>query len=245
MNTETNVNTQNLEYEEPMRIVIREEEYEEEDYLNREEHYHAFNMEANIDEEDQVAYEDTQRHYSKEALKKAEAVKEIQARCGKFSLRKLYDAFLTGAIVNTEGYTKTQIMTADEILGSDVDYLKGVYTEKQQFKGTEGEPNPDEVVLEADIIFDENLTMLACVAIPTLWTVLLQLKDKTAEVILEAIEKVIAVFKFMGKKVTMIIVDGEAGVDSPKTKDRLLVKHEAILDLSGKKRHTIQTLTGR
>ena len=58
-------------------------------------------------------------------------------------------------------------MTADVILGSDVDYLKGVYTEKQQFKGTEGEPHPDEVVLEADIIFDENLTMLICVAIPT------------------------------------------------------------------------------
>ena len=133
-------------------------------------------------------------------------------------------------------------MTADEILGSDVDYLKGVYTEKQQFKGTEGEPNPNEVVLEADIIFDENLTMLICVAIPTLWTVITQLKDKTAELILGAIEKVIAVFKFMGKKVTMIIVDGEAGVDSPKTKDKLLTKHEAIVDSSGKKRHTIQTL---
>jgi hypothetical protein len=88
-----------------------------------------------IDDEDQVAFEDPQRHYSKEALRKAEAVKETQAKCGKFSLRKLYEAFLRGAITNTEGYTKSQIMTADEILGSDVDYLKGVYTEKQQFKG--------------------------------------------------------------------------------------------------------------
>jgi len=60
--------------------------------------------------------------------------------------------------------------------------------------------------------------MLTCVAIPTLWTVLLQLKDKTAEVILSAIEKVIAAFKFMGKKVTMIFVDGEAGVDNQKQK---------------------------
>jgi hypothetical protein len=111
VNIKTNVNTQDLEYREPKRIVIREEEYEEEDCFNGEEHYHAFNMEANIDDEDQVAYEDTQRHYSKEALRKAEAVKEVQAKCGKFSLRKLYDAFLTGAIVNTEGYTKTQIMT--------------------------------------------------------------------------------------------------------------------------------------
>jgi hypothetical protein len=40
----------------------------------------------------------------------------------------------------------------------------------------------------------------------------------------------------MGKK-----VDGEAGVDSPKTKDKLLTKHKAIVDSSGKKRHTIQT----
>ena len=64
---------------------------------------------------------------------------------------------------------------------------------------------------------------------PHTWTVITQLKDKTAEVILMAIEKVIAVFKFMGKKVTMIIVDGEAGVDSPKTKDKLLVKHDAIV----------------
>jgi hypothetical protein len=232
VNTETNVNTHDLNHEEPKRILIREEEYEEEDCSNGEEYYHAFNMEDNIEDEDQVAYEDAQRHYSKEAVKKAEAVKEVQAKCGKFSLRKLYDAFLTGAIVNTEGYTKTQIMTADEILGSDADYLKGVYTEKQQFKDTEGEPNPNEVVLEADIIFDENLTMLACVAIPTLWTVLLQLKDKTAEVILAAIEKVIAVFKFMGKKVTMIFVDGEAGVDSPKTKEKLFIKHDAIVDSS-------------
>ena len=84
--------------------------------------------------------------------------------------------------------------------------------------------------------------MLICIAIPTLWTVLLQLKDKTAEVILAAIEKVITVFKLMRKKVTMIFVDGEAGVDSPKTKDRLFVKHDAMVDSSGKKRHTIQTL---
>ena len=84
--------------------------------------------------------------------------------------------------------------------------------------------------------------MLICVAIPTLWTEITQLKDKTAEVILTAIEKVIAVFKFMGKRVTMIIVDGEAGVDSPKTKDKLLTKHDAIVDSSGKKRHAIQTL---
>ena len=200
-------------------------------------------QELEVKDDDQVAYEgNSQRFYSKEALRRAESVKETQAKCGKFSLRKLYEAFLSGAITNTEGYTKSQIMTADEILGSDVDYLKGVYTEKQQFKGTEGEPNPNEVVLQADLIFDENLTMLICIAIPTLWTVLLQLKDKTAEVILAAIEKVIAVFKFMGKKVTMIFVDGEAGVDSPKTKDRLFVKHDAIVDSSGKKRHTIQTL---
>ena len=127
MNTETNVNT------EPKRIVIREEEYEEEDVLTEtdindpedsevplwtltKEQYNVFNMEMQKDEEqepeveddDQVVYEDTQRHYSKEALKKAEAVKDVQAKCGKFSLRKLYDAFLAGAIVNTEGYTKTQ-----------------------------------------------------------------------------------------------------------------------------------------
>jgi hypothetical protein len=117
------------------------------------EQYNAFNMEVQKDEEqeleveddDQVAYEgNSQRFYSKEALRRAESVKETQAKCGKFSLRKLYEAFLSGAITNTEGYTKSQIMTADEILGSDVDYLKGVYTEKQQFKGTEGEPNPNE-----------------------------------------------------------------------------------------------------
>ena len=88
-----------------------------------------------IDDDDQVAYEgNSQRHYSKDALRKAESVKETQAKCGKFSLQKLYEAFLSGAITHTEGYTKTQIMTADAILGADIEYLKGFYTEKQQLE---------------------------------------------------------------------------------------------------------------
>ena len=51
--------------------------------------------------------------------------------------------------------------------------------------------------------------MLAGLALPTSWTVLIQIKDKTGEVLLHNIQKMIALFEVMGKKVTQIRVDGE------------------------------------
>ena len=152
-------------------------------------------------------------YYSKSAIKIAESVKDTQTRLGKFSLNKVAEAMLGGAIKNDTDYTRQQILTADTILGRDISYKKGVHTQKQQYKGSEqDDATTNHITLEIDIIFEENLSILTGVALPTSWTVLIQIKDKTAELLLHNIQKMISLFDVMGKKVTHIRVDGEKGV---------------------------------
>jgi len=75
---------------------------------------------------------------------------------------------LGGAIKNDTDYTRQQILTADTILGKDIAYKKGVHTQKQQYKGSnEDDATTNHLTLEIDIIYDENLSMLAGVALPT------------------------------------------------------------------------------
>jgi len=167
----------------------------------------------------------------------------MQAKLGKFSLNKVAEAMLGGAIKNDTDYTRQQILTADTILGKDIAYKKGVHTQKQQYKeSNEDDATTNHLTLEIDIIYDENLSMLAGVALPTSWTVLIQIKDKTAETLLHNIQKMLALFEVMGKKVTHIRVDGEKGVVSPATKEKLLLDNKVTVDNSGKKNHSIQTL---
>ena len=156
-------------------------------------------------QEDQINFDDHvddnhyTPYYSKSAIRIAEAVKDIKAKLGKFSLNKVADAINGGAIKNDDDFTRQQIITADTILGTDISYKKGVYTEKQQFKGSEeDDATSNSVTLEVDIIFEENLSILAGVALPTSWLVLIQIKDKTSEVLLHNIQKMIALFEVMG-----------------------------------------------
>ena len=167
---------------------------------NEQLHHHPdADHESGIDDSEYTPY------YSKAAIRTAAAVKDMQPKLGKFSLNKVAEAMLGGAIINATDYTRQQqILTADTILG------KGVHTQKQQYKGSEeDDATTNHITLEIDIIFDENLSMLAGLALPTSWTVLIQIKDKTGEVLLHNIQKMIALFEVMGKKVTQIRVDGE------------------------------------
>ena len=66
-----------------------------------------------------------------------ELVKEIQARVEKYSLHKVYDTLLKGTITNTLELTRVQVLTADEVLGTDTAYHKGIHTERLQNKNTE------------------------------------------------------------------------------------------------------------
>ena len=193
--------------------------------------------------EDDVDESQYTPYYSKSAIRMAESVKETRTKLGKFSLNKVAEAMIGGAIKNTIDYTRQQILTADTILGNDIAYKKGVHTEKQQFKGSEeDDATSNNITLEVDIIFDENLGILAGVAIPTSWLVLIQVKDKTAEVLLHNIQKMIVLFASMGKKVMLVRADGERGVISNTTKDKLLMEDKVSVDNSGKKNHSIQVL---
>lgn len=76
-------------------------------------------------------------YYSRKALEVAQAVKTIQGKLGKFSLRKVHEAILNGSVIVPETFTRAQILTADEILGTDVEYKQGIYTEKTQSQNSE------------------------------------------------------------------------------------------------------------
>ena len=52
----------------------------------------------------------------------------------------------------------------------------------------------------------------------------------------------IALFESMGKNVTLVRADGERGVISNITKDKLLMEDKVSVDNSGKKNHSIQVL---
>ena len=108
------------------------------------------------------------------------------------SLNKVVEAMLGGAIKNDTDYIRQQILTANTIFGRDISYKKGVHTQNQQYKGSEHDATNNHIMLEVDIIFEENLSILAGVALLTSWTVLIQTKDKTAEVLLHNIQKMIA-----------------------------------------------------
>jgi len=84
-----------------------------------------------MDYEDNVDENHYTPYYSKSAVRIAEAVKDMQAKLGKFSLSKVADATNGGAIKNDDDFTRQQIVTADTILGTDISYNKGVFTEKQ------------------------------------------------------------------------------------------------------------------
>ena len=75
--------------------------------------------------EDDVDESQYTPYYSKSAIRTAESVKETQTKLGKFSLNKVAEAMIGGAIKNTTDYTRQQILTADTILGSDIAYKKG------------------------------------------------------------------------------------------------------------------------
>ena len=59
----------------------------------------------------------------------AAAVKDMQAKLGKFSLNKVAEAMLGGAIKNATDYTRQQILTADNILGKDIVQKRSAYAE--------------------------------------------------------------------------------------------------------------------
>jgi len=97
---------------------------------------------------------------------------------GKFSLRKIHEAVLKGSVTIPESFTRAQILTADEILGTDIEYKQGIYTEKIQNKNSEKtDPTSSDIALEMDLIFDENLTMLISLGIPSNYTMILSVKD--------------------------------------------------------------------
>jgi len=73
-----------------------------------------------IDYDDNVDEHQYTPYFSKTAVRIAEAVKDMQAKLGKFSLNKIADALNGGAIKNDEDFTRQQIITADHILGTDI-----------------------------------------------------------------------------------------------------------------------------
>ena len=121
-------------------------------------------------------------YYSRKAIEVAQTVKNIQGKLVKFSHRKIHEAVLNGAVMIPESFTKAQILTADEILGTDIEYKQGIYTEKTQSKNSEKtDPTSSDIALEMDLIFDENWTMLISLGIPYNYTMILSVKDKSFE----------------------------------------------------------------
>ena len=108
-------------------------------------------------DEDFVADTLPQPYFTKEAIENAIQVREMQAKLGMFSLRKIAETKIGGAITNKEGWSGAQILATDKILGTNVAYKMGVHTSKIQFRGNQDEHDEDNVVLEADVIFDENI----------------------------------------------------------------------------------------
>ena len=132
-----------------------------------------------------------------------------------------------------------QVLTADEVLGTDTAYHKGIHTERLQNKNTEKtDPTSTDVMIEMDLIFDENLIMLISVCIPMLYTKIALLEDKKTDTIIPAIEKTTAAHKRVRRNVTLIRVDGEGGVVQQKNK--MMIKRGVQVDKMGKRNHAIQ-----
>ena len=71
-------------------------------------------------------------YYSKKAIEVARSVKNMQAKLGKFSLRKIHEAILNGTAIIPHTLARAQILTADEVLGTNVEYKQGIYTTQLQ-----------------------------------------------------------------------------------------------------------------
>ena len=57
---------------------------------------------------------------------------------------------------------------------TDVEYKQGIYTERTQHQNSEKtDPTSNDIALEMDLIFDENLTMLISLGIPSNFTMIL------------------------------------------------------------------------
>ena len=135
-----------------------------------------------------------------------------------------------------DSFTRAQIITADEILGTDIEYKHGVYTEKKQSQNSEKtDPTSNDISLEMDLIYDENLTMLI---IPSNFTMILSVKDKSFESCQPAVDKMIAMHRIMGRNVVEVKVDGEGAITNTKMTDHLLQQSISTTKL-GKNNHGI------
>ena len=173
-------------------------------------------------------------YYSKQAIQTANLVK---AKLGKFSLRNIHEAIMNGSVRIPETSTRAQILTADEILVMDVEYKQGLYTEKTQSQETEKtDPTSNNISLEMDLIFDENLTMLISLGIPSNYTMILLVKDKSFDACQPAIDKMVSMHEIIGKNVVEIKVDGEGGIVNTKMSDHLLKQAITVTKL-GKNNH--------
>ena len=181
-------------------------------------------------------------YYSRKAIETAQAVKTIQGKLGKFSLRKIHEAILNGSIITPDTFTRVQIITADEILGTDIEYKQGIYTEKTQSENSEKtDPTSNDIALEMDLIYDENLTMLISLGIPSNFTMILSVKDKSFESCQPAVDKMIAMHRIMGRNVVEVKVDGEGAITNTKMTDHLL-KQSINTTKLGKNNHGIPHL---
>ena len=123
-----------------------------------------------------------------------------------------------------------------------MEYKQGIYTEKTQNENSEKtDPTSNDIALEIDLIYDENLTMLISLGIPSNFTMILLVKDKSFESCQPAIDKMIAMHKIMGKNVVEIKVDGEGAITNAKMNDHLLHKSISVTKL-GKNNHGIPQL---
>ena len=123
-----------------------------------------------------------------------------------------------------------------------MEYKQGVYTEKTQSENSEKtDPTSNDIALEMDLIYDENLTMLISLELPSNFTMILSVKDKSFESCQPAIDKMIAMHKIMGKNVVEVKVDGEGAITNTKMNDHLLRQSINVTKL-GKNNHGIPHL---
>ena len=95
-----------------------------------------------------------------------------------------------------------------------------------------------------DLIFDENLTMLISLGLPSNFTMILSVKDKSFESCQPPIDKMIAMHKIMGKRVVEVKVDGEGAITNSKMNDHLLRESINVTKL-GRNNHGIPHLDSK
>ena len=95
-----------------------------------------------------------------------------------------------------------------------------------------------------DLIFDENLTMLISLGLPSNFTMILSVKDKSFESCQLAVDKMIAMHKILGRTVVEIKIDGEGAITNTKMNDHLLRQSINVTKLS-RNNHGIPHLVDR